>query len=156
MRARDIMNPDVITIRTGASVAAAARLLVDHRINAMPVLDSEGRVVGMIGIRDVLRVPHPSHSQTPILRWDSLQEKVEHLRQTIVDQVVKHQRLVSVDEDCPIVEVASIMANRGVHPLLVLKDGALLGVIGRADVARTLLALGEEGVAPGGVRVDDD
>lgn len=150
MRAGDIMNRDVVTVASGSSLAAATALLLEHGINALPVLADSGRVIGVVGIRDVLRAPTPSHSPMPVLRWDSLAAKAKSLTATTVDAVMTRRRLAAVGEDAPIMEVAGIMANRGVHPVLVLGDGRLVGVIGRADVARVLLELsGRRQVAAG-------
>lgn len=143
MLARDIMKRDVISVPAGTSLADATRLLVAHQINAMPVMKEDGGVAGMIGIRDVIRVPIPSHNQLPILKWDSLEEKVQHFGQMTVDQLMTRQRIVSVSEDASIMDIAGIMANRGVHPVLVLQNGKLVGVVGRADVARALLELSD-------------
>ncbi|MGC4191584.1 MAG: CBS domain-containing protein [Thermomicrobiales bacterium] len=148
MRAIDIMECDVISVPSGTGLPVATRLLLDHRINAMPVMGREGNVAGMIGIRDILCVPLSSHNDTPILLWDSLEEKVQHLRDLTVDHVMTRRNLVSVPPQASVIEVASIMANRGVHPLLVMTGGELLGVIGRANIARFLLALATE--EPGG------
>jgi len=143
MLARDIMNRRVVTVRRGTSLAVAAKVMLDHGINGLPVLDEQGTVVGMVGIRDVLRVPRPSHSEMPILKWERLEDKAAELTRTTVDQVMA-RRVVSVDEDSDVIEVAAIMANRGVHPIPVVRDGRLLGVIGRADVVRVLLGLSEK------------
>ena len=154
MLAREIMNQDVVTVTTRTSLAEAARLMLRHGINSLPVVDEQGRVVGMVGIRDVLRVPVPSQSETPILRWARLEEKARALDQTRVDQVMA-RRVVSVGEQATAMEVAALMANKGVHPIPVLREGRLLGVVGRADVVRALLALstreGELGRDPASV-----
>ena len=106
----------------------------------MPVLAEDGRVVGMIGIRDVLRVPTPSQSEMPILKWVKLENKAADLVSTTVDKVMA-RRVISVGEDADVIEVAGLMANRGVHPIPVLRDGQLIGIVSRADVVRVLLAL---------------
>ena len=142
MLARDIMSTTVITVDARASLARAARLMLDHMINALPVLDEQGRLAGMIGIKDVLRVPVPSQSDSPITKWARLEEKAALLNETLVHDVM-NRRVVSVDEAATVIEVGALMANRGVHPIPVMRDGRLLGVVGRADVARALLALAE-------------
>jgi len=140
MLARDIMNSHVISVRRGSSVAAAARLMLEHGINSLPVVDQAGRVVGMVGIRDVLRVPVPSGSDMPLLKWIAPEEKAHRLLDTTVDQVMA-RRVVTVDESATLMEVAALMANKGVHPIPVLHGDKLLGVVGRADVVRTLLEM---------------
>ena len=142
MLAKDIMTTPVITVGAREPLAAAARLMLDHRINALPVLDEHGRLVGMIGIRDVLRVPVPSRSDSPIIKWTRLEEKAALLNETSVREVM-NRRVVSVDDGATVIEVAALMANRGVHPIPVMRDGRLLGVVGRADVAQALLGLAE-------------
>lgn len=136
-----IMQREVIVVYTTATLAEAARLMLDHGINSLPVLDDSDRVVGMIGIRDVLRAPMPSGSETPILKWDRLDEKAESLRTTLVKAVMA-RRVVAVDESASVVDVAALMANRGLHPIPVMRGDELLGVVGRADVVKALLDLG--------------
>jgi CBS domain-containing protein len=145
MQVRDIMNTEVVTIARGNTLAAAAALMLEHRINGLPVLDEQGSVVGMVGIRDVLRVPIPSHSDMLIIKWTRLDEKARELTRTTVEQVMARE-VVSVREDATVIEVAALMANRGVHPIPVIRDGRLVGVIGRADVMRVLLALSDDDV----------
>lgn len=144
MRAVEIMTRTVVSVASGASLASAARLMVDRGVNALPVIDANGGVIGMVGIRDVLRVPLPSQNQHDgILRYDSFHEKARQLETTTVDAVMSRS-LVSVGEDELVMEVAAKMANRGVHPILVMKGDRLAGLIGRADIARLLLKLTEE------------
>jgi CBS domain-containing protein len=142
MLARDIMNREIVPVRRGSSLATAARLMLEHGINSLPVLDQAGRMVGMIGIRDVLRVPVPSGSEMPLLKWIPPEEKAHRLLDTTVDQVMA-RRVVSVDESATVMEVAALMANKGVHPIPVLRGDKLLGVVGRADVVRALLDVAE-------------
>jgi CBS domain-containing protein len=148
MQAGDVMNRSVVTIASGSTLAAATALLLEHSINAVPVVAASGRVIGVIGIRDVLRAPLSSHDARPILRWDSLEDKARSLATTTVDEVMTRRRIVTVAEDAPIMDVAGIMANEGVHPVLVLHEGWLVGVIGRADIARVLIELSETRLKP--------
>ena len=147
MLATEIMNREVVTVCCGTTLAEAARSMLAHGINSLPVLDGEGRVAGMIGVRDVLRVPIPSYSETPILKWTRLEEKAAQLNRVRVDQVMA-RRVISVGEEASVIDVAALMANRGVHPIPVLREGRLLGVVGRADVVRALLGIAEGELNP--------
>lgn len=151
MQAGDIMVREVVTVRSGASLAVAASLLFAHRINAMPVLDEANRVVDMIGIRDVLRVPNPSRSGARIIRWDRLEDKANLLAQIPVDQVMTRQ-VVSAGEGTDVNDIVGMMVDRGVHPIPILREGRLCGVVGRADVARVMLTLA---AAEAAMRRDD-
>jgi CBS domain-containing protein len=54
--AAEIMTPEVVTIAPGASVTAAARLMSEHRVKRLPVVDSSHRLVGIVSRGDVLRI----------------------------------------------------------------------------------------------------
>ena len=54
MRAEDVMTRNVVTIGAGASVREAARLLVEHRVSGLPVVDAESRVVGLVTEADLI------------------------------------------------------------------------------------------------------
>jgi CBS domain-containing protein len=129
------MRTDVVTVGQGATRAEAARLMLAHGINALPVLDEEGRVAGMIGVRDVLRAPTPSYRTTPVLKWTRLAEKLPAFRQTSVRQVMA-RRVVTADEEATLVELAALMANRGVHPIPILHRGRLLEELDSTALAR--------------------
>ncbi len=143
VHAKEIMQRSVITVQHGTSLADAAQLMVDHGVNALPVLDEDGHVAGVIGIRDILRAPLPHASPMPILRYDSLDQKASSLPLTPVEKVMR-RTVVSVSEEANVIEVAAIMANRGVHPVLVVNNGELVGVIGRADIVRVMLQRAEK------------
>jgi CBS domain-containing protein len=140
MLAGEIAVRNIVTIRAGSSLAAAAEVLLAHQINAMPVVDAAGRLVGMIGIRDVLRVPKPSHSDAHIIRWDHFGDRAKLLAQTPVDIVMTRQ-VRSACEETDVNDIIGMMVDRGIHPIPVLRDGHLTGIIGRADIARAMLAL---------------
>src|SRR5690606_33676800 len=55
MRAADIMTRDVITVAPGDSVRDAAQILLKNRISAMPVLDAEGKLIGVVSEGDLMR-----------------------------------------------------------------------------------------------------
>ncbi len=140
MQAWEIMNREIITVPLGTTLAEAAKRMLSHRINALPVVDGDGQIRGMIGIRDVLRVPWAHRSGQPISRWDRMDEKARQLAETRVEWVMSWQ-VVSVEPEADVIDVAALMANRGIHPIPVLEDGILLGIIGRADVVRAMLKL---------------
>ena len=54
--AADVMTPDVVTVEAGASIAAAARLMLERHVKRLPVVDASGRVIGVVSRGDVLRV----------------------------------------------------------------------------------------------------
>jgi CBS-domain-containing membrane protein len=142
MKASEFMNTRVISVRQGATLKEAASLMLQHGINGLPVVDPNGTVQGMIGIRDVLRVPWPKWNERLVNRWDRLEEKSRQLAETTVDQVMSWP-VISVSPDTDIIEVVSMMANQGLHPIPVMDEGRMLGIISRADVVKRMLELAD-------------
>lgn len=115
MKAKDIMTKAVVTTTREATVKELEELLVKHNISGVPVVDSAGRVVGIVTEADVLRAGGAS-------------EYVSALMSTSV---------VSVSEDTSVGQVARILTDHRIKRVPVLApDGSLLGIVSRADVVR--------------------
>ena len=56
LRAKDIMNPKVLTVDADATIRSAAEMMLENGVNGLPVISSSGKLVGMIGIKDVLKM----------------------------------------------------------------------------------------------------
>ncbi len=140
MDARALMTTAVVSITPDAGLNDAASLMVTHGVNALPVLATDGSVVGVVGIKDVLRSPIPSAHGTFLNRYQRLDDRARTLRTVGVDQVMARQA-VTVGPDASAADVAATMVNHGIHPLLAVEDGQLLGVNGRADVVRLMLGV---------------
>jgi len=78
MRAMDVMTPHVITIDPDASVQALARLLCERGISGVPVVDSDGQMVGIVSEGDLLHRAETGterrieHRRSPVARYDSV------------------------------------------------------------------------------------
>lgn len=140
MLASQIMRREVITISQDASLYEAAQMLVHHGFNALPVVDEQGKLVGMVGLRDILRVPFPSRMERWATRYETLEEKAKLLRQTLVKKVMA-KRLVAYSPDTPVEEILATIINRGVHPIPIVEDGRLSGIVGRYEIIRAMLEL---------------
>jgi len=146
MNAEDLMQRTIFSVGLEANLEEAARSMLVHRVNALPVLDEQGAVVGVVGIKDVLRAPAPSARDASLTRYQRLDDRARVLRSTRVQSVMARPP-ITVPPDAPAEDVAATMVNRGVHPLVVVHDGRPVGVIGRADVVRVLLELVDEPAA---------
>jgi len=120
MKVRDVMTTNVRTCFTSDSLAAAAQLMWDHDCGCVPVLNEEGRVVGMLTDRDVCMAAF--FQGVPIGE--------------IKVSAVMSRRLFdcTVDDDLSVAE--DIMRKRKVRRLPVLnKDGRLIGLLSLSDIA---------------------
>lgn len=148
MIARDVMSSPVITVPRDAPVLEVAGLLTEHRISGVVVVDEDGRALGILGEGDLLyRVarPHlPPHVellgsiiylQTP----GQIDEMMRKIGGTVAEDVMSH-KLASVTEDTPVEDVASLMIDRKIRRIPVVRDGRPVGLITRGDIVRHALA----------------
>ncbi|HET9529746.1 MAG TPA: CBS domain-containing protein [Blastocatellia bacterium] len=149
MRAYEIMTTDVIAVEPGATVEEIAELLTAHRINSLPVVDGENRVVGIVSKDDLFLkekcVPF-STLKLPALfnEWvdkGNLIEAYKKARNRTASDVMKTE-IVSVDIREDIEEVALLMAVRELASIPVLCGGRLAGIISRSDLIRSMAKAG--------------
>jgi len=157
--AADFMTPSVLSVTPDTRLEELERFFVAEGVSGAPVV-RDGRVVGVVSRADVVRVlagaEHAarllvSFYQTP---WDEEVSSVEVLRQTsetLARRLARlrvrdamSDRVLAVEADTPLQEVARCMAEERVHRLLVLDDGTLRGLVSSLDVAR---AVAERGLA---------
>jgi CBS domain-containing protein len=145
MKACDLMSPNVIKIRAETTVDQIVKLLNEHRIGGVPVVDDEDRVIGMVSESDLFLkekgMPF-SAVKVPTLfkRWvdpDRLTEIYEGARHHTAADVMTTE-VICVDVNDTIGHVAWLMAQRNIKRVPVLQDGVLVGMITRSDIVRLL------------------
>ncbi|MEX2547792.1 MAG: CBS domain-containing protein [Chloroflexota bacterium] len=122
----ELMTPDPITISEGALVADCVRLMEEHEISGLPVVDAEGVLVGMISETDVVRA---RATQYLWHRWPGL--RVRHLM---------HAPVLTADRQMAMEEAAQVMERAHVHRLVVIDDDQAkpIGVVSMSDLVRAL------------------
>ena len=142
IRATDIMTKAVVTVGLDTSVGEIAALLLDHEISAVPVIDEERRVLGIVSEGDLLGHP-PSGS--PRSRWLRLfdpaavsLEDIATARHRKARDVMTHPA-VTVADHTPVAVLAAMMHRRRLKRVPILQDGRLVGIVSRSDVLGALL-----------------
>jgi CBS-domain-containing membrane protein len=147
IRAKDIMTTEVITISPEAEIAQAAKILLDKHINGLPVVE-KGRLVGIICQSDLVtlqkRMPIPSvfnllDSLIPLVSSRGVEKEVKKITAMTVSEAMTRNP-VTVSPDADLEDVATTMIEKNLHTLPVLDGGKLVGIIGKEDVLRTLIA----------------
>ncbi|MCB2192007.1 MAG: CBS domain-containing protein [Deltaproteobacteria bacterium] len=150
IKAKDIMTREVVTLTPDTEVTKAAKLLLEKGFNALPVVDEEGRLVGILCQSDLISqqeaLPMPSYftlldSFIPVTSLNKMEKEVQKIAATTVGQAMTSEP-VTVGLDTGIEEIASLMVDKGFHTLPVLDQGKLAGVVGKEDVLRTLVGKG--------------
>jgi CBS domain-containing protein len=148
LKARDIMTKEIISVYPETEVAQAARLLLEHRINGLPVLDQEEHLIGIICQSDLIaqqkKIPLPSFFilLDSVIQLPSI-KNIEKELQKIAAIAVKDAMTpnpVTVDPDTALEDIATLMVKNNIHTLPVLDQGRLVGIIGKEDILRTLMS----------------
>jgi CBS-domain-containing membrane protein len=144
--ARDIMTTEVITVGPEASVTEAARLMESHHISGLPVLDQEGRLLGVITQSDLVQQARDLELPPALNLLDihlflvtpaNFQRRLEKLLGTTVKEVMTPEP-ITISPETPVKEVAAILERKKVHTFPVLQRGKLVGIIGKIDLIRAL------------------
>lgn len=137
MVVKDFMQPDIYHIDLQATLLEAAETLLTSRVDMLLIL-KDGELLGVIGLRDLFTAPIPAHYGNPMLRHDTEKQILDTWRTTTVQNLM-NDKVLSVSEDTTLIQALELMVNSGKHPLPVLRDGKVVGVISRSDIARALL-----------------
>lgn len=140
VKVADVMTRDVITIAPGTPFKSIVQKISDHRVSALPVVDLEGRVVGVVSEADLLlKESHPDGEQRH--RLESANRKAERAKSrglTAADMMTSPA--VTISPTAAVVEAARLMQKRLLKRLVVVDDnGRLAGVITRGDALRVFL-----------------
>jgi CBS-domain-containing membrane protein len=145
MHASQVMTRSVVTVPADATVYAAADILLGARISAAPVVDPDGRMVGIVSEADLMN--RPETGTMPAKSW--LQRLLTDEARLARDYVRSHshhvadvmtRKVVTADERTPLLEIAALMQRNSVKRLPVVRDGKVIGIVSRANLLQGLLA----------------
>ncbi len=142
------MTKDVVTVTLATTVTELALLLASKNISGAPVLDSSGALLGVVTESDLIDQTKKIHIPTVVTILDSVfylenpdkmeKEMKKIAGSTVGDIYTKDPRTVA--PDTPLDEIATIMAEKNVHTLPVMRGDTLVGVIGKKDIIKTLIS----------------
>ena len=143
-RVRDCMTSPVATVGPDESVRAAAEIMLRLHISGAPVVDRDGRPLGVVSesdfrFSDVATRQKQREAFIKILSGgqDMAVEYLDVLeRQSETVAQIMAKPAICVDEAASIVEAADLMSARRIKRLLVLRGGVVVGVVTRADLLR--------------------
>ncbi|MGA6925135.1 MAG: CBS domain-containing protein [Desulfosarcina sp.] len=147
MLVKEIMSRNPITVKADMEIFKAAKIMLDHRINGLPVVDENGHLVGIICQSDIIaqqkKFPVPSlfsflDGYISLSSIKGLEKEVRKIAATTVSHAMT-SKPVSVELESSIETVAALMVDHNLHTLPVVQDGLVVGVVGKEDVLRTLM-----------------
>lgn len=141
MRVKEIMTKNVVSLKPNDSIKDALAILFKMRISGLPVIDEEGRLVGMFTEKAILRNILPSYIEKVgrfIYEEDSksTKKKFQDLINLKVSQLMRKE-VITVDEDTTLSEVARLMLVEKVRRIPVLnKENKVKGIVARIDIVK--------------------
>ncbi|HEX5436855.1 MAG TPA: CBS domain-containing protein [Gemmatimonadaceae bacterium] len=130
---RDIMTERPRTATPDTLLREAAREMVRSRIGALPVVDADGMLLGLLSERELLR-----HLLSSAYLGGSTHHSAAELARRTVRDVMTRQ-VICVSPDQPLAEAASLMANKDVGRVPVVQEGRLVGLLTRGEIVRKLI-----------------
>ena len=144
MKASEVMAADVVTVAPQTTVREIAAVMAERRISGVPVVDGDGKLVGILSETDLL---HRAETGTEKRRKWWLKAFIDS-DQLAREYASSHARraadimstnVVTVDADTDLGAVANLLDRRKLKRVPVVKDGRLVGIITRGDLVRALV-----------------
>ena len=145
LKAKDIMTVDVITAKPETTVEELARLLIEHKISGVPVVDVDNQLVGVVTENDLIKKNARLHIPTIVRLFDAyflldskkVEDEIKKMVAGTVDEIC-NKDIVSLTEETTLEEIATIMSEKKIHLLPVLRDGMVVGIVGKADIVKSM------------------
>lgn len=134
MLVRERMSTQPVTILSDTPISEALRVMRQSQVRRLPVLDKEGKLVGIVSEKDLLYAsPSPATSL-------SIYEMHYLLSNLMVTEVMT-DKLITVTPDTPLEEAARVMADNKIGGLPVVEGDKLVGIITETDIFKVFLEL---------------
>ena len=151
MMVGEFMTRRVITIAPDSSTVEAAKLMMEHKVSGLPVIDAARHVVGIVSEHDLLRRRESgkgkqSHWLRLMIERTGLTNESAQFHERKVNEVMTANP-ITVAPTSPLGEASRLIEERGIKRLPVVHNGELVGIIARADLVRALAQTVERATA---------
>lgn len=133
---REIMTRNVITATSDMSLRDALELLFERHVSGVPVLEGDS-VVGLFSTSDLIAYIAELNDATESVRFERKQKRTTLLEDATVGDVMT-RKVQSLPSDATVDEAAMLMAEKQIHRILVIDEGALAGILSVSDVAKAV------------------
>ena len=146
MKAEDVMTRDVISIAPDATVLQAARLMLQHHISGLPVVDKDGKLVGVLSEGDFLR-RRETRTEHKRSRWleflmgpGRIAAEYSHSHGSKVSEVMTTE-VQTVADDTPLEEIVELMERKRIKRVPVLCGEQLVGIVTRSNLMHAMVSM---------------
>jgi CBS-domain-containing membrane protein len=147
LKVKDIMTKELITVSPDTEILQATKLLLENRINGIPVTDETGKLLGILCQSDLIaqqkKLPIPSFftfldGLITLSSMKQIEKQVQKIAAITVAQAMTPNP-VTVQPETDIETVAALMVDKNFHTIPVVDKGKLVGIVGKEDVLKTLI-----------------
>jgi CBS domain-containing protein len=144
--AKDIMTRSVVTVKPDTSIEELASLLVKYQISGVPVVDQAGTLYGIVTENDLISRNKRLHIPTVVSFLDAaiylesskkFEQEVKRLTASKAGDIC-NRKVVTIGEDASLIDIATIMTEKKVHLLPVVRNGKLTGIVGKRDLVKAV------------------
>lgn len=146
MQAKDVMSRNLATIAADATVLQAARLMLQHHISGLPVVDASGNLVGILSEGDFLR-RRETGTQRRRSRWleflmgpGKIASEYTHSHGMRVSEVMT-ENVRTISEDTELEEIVELMERHRIKRVPVVRDGKLTGIVTRSNLMHAMVSM---------------
>jgi len=142
MKVRDVMTDKVKVVRYSDSVQLFLGMLEEHNISGMPVLDADGRILGVATMTDGGKCVQDPPLATEQDRdfYDEDKGQVSGLESAKVADIMT-EHVVTVAPETELSDLAALMSESGIHRVFVVSGEEIVGVVTSLDMVRTFGAM---------------
>jgi len=143
MKVFDIMERNPITIPVDATYEQASDILYANNISGAPVVGKDGKLVGILSLKDLFRVLYPFYSSyyehpESYTDMEMREGKVDEIRKKNISEFMT-KRLITVPHHIPIMRAGAVMLAHNVHHLPVLENEKFVGLLTKNLIYRAIL-----------------
>lgn len=158
MRAKDVMTRDLISVTPDATVLQAARLMLQHHISGLPVVDASGKLVGILSEGDFLR-RRETATQRRRSRWLEFlmgpgkiaSEYTQSHGSKVAEVMTSDVR--TVGEDTDLEKIVELMEKHRIKRVPVIRDDKIVGIVTRSNLMHAMVSMARS--TPPGPQSDD-
>jgi CBS-domain-containing membrane protein len=146
MNIADCMKRNVISIPDTSTIREAASIIVQKHIGLLPIVDRENKLVGVVGLRDLLNLELPDFvrfiEDLDFVHDFGAVETTRPAARTLEKPIKSLMKdAIAVEEDCGLLRAYALMLQQNLHDMPVLsKDGKLIGIASRVDIGTSILS----------------
>jgi CBS domain-containing protein len=143
MNASDVMTAGAITIGPDVNVQSAAKTMLEKGVSALPVVDQNGKLIGIISEGDLIRRTEAGTEEKPswwlrlISGNDTLASSFVKAHGIRVADVMSGS-VVTASPDTPLAEIAGLLEKNRIKRVPIVKDGKVVGIVSRANLLQAL------------------